>query len=478
MKSASILQISEHRGNPRLWVQGDAPMRAGFTPGAHFEVARHPDGLVVRLAAADGAGPRRARKVSRKVYSSGTEVPVLDINNLEELAPLRGARTVRVIFSDGEMLITPLASETRRLRRLSRLTQKLDAQVQIETAGVASGGGVLTMAVHDGLKAAGLGPHVAFFNEIREDMCDQARSHNPAVSPDTVILNMPLQELAYDDEVMRRIGEVEVVELGLPCSGASRPGRAKRGLRQPEDHPEVGHLAAPGLNMVAKFNPVVAVFENVPEYRFTASASILRQQLRDLAYDVHERLLDANEFGSLEGRSRWVLVAMTRGIPLDISQLPTDIGPRRLGTALLPPDHPDAAWSEMQGLKAKAERDLAEGKNFRMQVFSYDAPFIGTLTKGMARNRSTDPKIQHPDHPHLLRVPMPAEHARCKGIDEGLIAGMSKSAAHQLLGQSVCVNPFRVLARAIGDALKQWHAERDDTARIDVERYRREKVVG
>lgn len=464
MNSAHILKIGDHRGNPRLWLQGAAPLRAGFVPGSHYAVMPRPDGLVVRLIdSGAGRGEQvedlQCRRVSRKVYASGAEVPVLDVNSQEDLSCLSGARVVRAIFGDGEVIITPLASEIRRLRRLRRLSMRLGSGDDLESAGVAAGGGVLTAAVHDGLKDAGLSPHVAFFNEIREDLSEHALARNRALSADTVLLNMPLQEMAYDDEVLRRVGEVDVLELGLPCSGASLAGRARRKTRHPEDHPDVGHLVASGINMVVKFNPVVAIFENVTQYATSASASILRTQLRDLGYEVHEREILATDFGDLESRRRWALVAMTRGIPFDIDKLrapaPT---PRQLCDVLVPPDHPGADWSEMQGLKLKEERDSAAGNHFHMQIFGYQDSRIGVLTKGMSRNRSTDPKIRHPGNPELLRVPLPLEHARCKGVDVELVAGLPKKTAHELLGQSVCTGGFKALACAIGEALVAWHA--------------------
>lgn len=468
MNSAHILKIGDHRGNPRLWLQGAAPLRSGFVPGSRYAVEACPGGLIVRLIdgeqCLDAASQaptegRQHRRVSRKVYASGAEVPVLDVNSHEELSNLSGARVVRAIFGDGEVIITPLASEVRRLRRMRRLSNRIATGAEIETAGVAAGGGVLTAAVHDGLHEAGLSPHVAFFNEIREDLSEHALARNRALSADTVLLNLPLQEMAYDDEVLRRVGEVDVLELGLPCSGASLAGRARRKTRHPEDHPDVGHLVASGINMVVKFNPVAAIFENVPQYATSASASILRNQLRDLGYDVHEREIMATDFGDLESRRRWVLVAMTRGIPFDINNLKAPASAHgHLCDVLVPPDHPGAEWSEMRGLKDKEARDLAAGNHFRMQIFDYGDQHIGVLTKGMSRNRSTDPKIRHPDNPELLRVPTPLEHARFKGVDDGLVTGLPKKTAHELLGQSVCTGGFKALARAIGEALVAWQA--------------------
>lgn len=445
--------MKEHRGAPRVWFEGSAPARAGFVHGARFSVQPHPteSGLVISL---NDSGERR---VSKKTYSSGREVPVLDINSKEDLAALQGCESIRVVFSEGRVYLSPLASEQRRVRRLSRLRDKLQAGQSLAVAGVCAGGGVLSHAVHAGLDDAGVATRLALHNEIREDLVEHASEHNETIDEDTVLLQMPLQELAFDDALLKRVGEVDLMELGLPCSGASVAGRAKRSLSLPEAHPDVGHLVVGALALIAKLNPVACIFENVVPYASSASAHLIRQQLRDFGYETHEIELFGPDFGELEARKRWCLVAVSKGIEFDLPALkPEPFVVRRLGDVLEPPDSPALRWSPMEGLKAKRSRDAAAGKGFKMQVFDGSETYIGTLTKGISKNRSTDPKIQHPREPQLLRVPTAREHARCKGVPEHLVDGLSHTTAHELLGQGIVYRPFRQVAKHVGQALRQW----------------------
>jgi len=457
MQTVKILSITEHRGSPRVWFQGHAPAKAGFAPGARFDIAPHPnkdkEGLVIRLAA-DGK-----RTVSRKVYASGAEVPVMDINSADDLALFEGCEAIRVVFGEGEVYLSPVASEQRRAKRLARLRQRVQAGEALTTAGVCAGGGILSHAVHAGFRDAGLATQLAAHNEIREDLANHAVEHNDVFSSQTMVLNMPLQELAFDEAVLRRVGEVDVVELGLPCSGASKAGRAKRKTGFPEEHPDVGHLVVAALALLAKLNPVACVFENVPAYATTASAVLIRQQLRDMGYVTQEIELFGPDFGELEARKRWCLVAVTKGIPFDLTTLmPGPFAVRQLKDVLDAPDAENVVdrWNTMEGLKAKAVRDKEAGHNFKMQVYTGAETSINTLTKGISKNRSTDPKIQHPDNPDLLRIPTAQEHARCKGVPEHLIEGLSHTVAHELLGQGIVYRPFRLLARHLAAALKQF----------------------
>ena len=456
MHTVKTLSVKEHKGAPRVWCQGRAPAKSGFEPGKKFTLEKLPDGKAGLLLKLCDEGDRT---VSKKTYPSGTQVPVIDINSKTELAEFEGCESVRVVFGEGLVYISPVASEIRRVRRLGRLREKFQKNEPLQAAGICSGGGVLSHAVHAGFKDAGVTSKVAMFNEIREDLAEHAVCANDAFDEDTVMLNLPLQELAFDEAVLKRLGEVDVVELGLPCSGASLAGRAKRSLGIPEEHPDVGHLVVAALALLAKLNPVACVFENVPQYGSSASAVLIRQQLRDFGYETHEVELFGPDFGELEARKRWALVAVTKGIPYDISTLvPAPFAVRTLSEVMEPADSPALAkeWRPMEGLKEKAKRDKENGHNFAMQIYDGSETRIHTLTKGLSKNRSTDPKFSHPENPDLLRVPSVGEHARCKGVPLHLVSGLCKTIAHELLGQGITYRPFRQLAKHLAEALKAF----------------------
>lgn len=451
MLTAKISKLGEHRGNRRFWSEGKAPLSAGFLPGVKFKVEPYGKGILLKIAT-DGD-----RTVAKRDTASGKLCPIIDINSDADLAPLLGLEAVRVVFGEGQVLISPIASEVRRQRRLKRLKARLTQGIPLETAGIAAGGGVLSHAVHQGFSDAQVPVRLAAHNEIREDLSDHAQEHNSAFDPKTQILNMPLQELAFDHEVLQRVGEVDILELGLPCSGASVAGRAKRSLSMPEEHPDVGHLVVGALALIARLNPGVCIFENVVPYKNSCSAVLIRQQLRDMGYVTHEAELFGPDFGELEARTRWTLTAVTKGIDFDLTTLPLpEVVTRQLKEVLDSPEEVAQRWSPMEGLRAKEVRDKEAGKGFRMQIYTGEETTINTLTKGIAKNRSTDPKLQHPTEPGLLRIPTAREHARCKGVPEALITGLSQTTAHELLGQGIVYGPFRHLAKHLAMTLKNW----------------------
>ncbi|MGP8437772.1 DNA cytosine methyltransferase [Paraburkholderia fungorum] len=445
-----IKKIGNHRGAPRVWLEGLQTARAGFEPGQRYDVLVEGKTVVLQ-ANTDGS-----RVVSGKRIGERSN-PVIDLNSRELLAVFDGMAAVRVAVKEGQIYLLPLASELKKQERFQRLRAKLESGEPLGIGSLSHGGGILTHAIHEGLQTAGVNAELKFANEIRPELLDHAAAHNDAWSETTIPLGAPMQELAFDDRGLAQIPKVEIMELGLPCSGASKSGLAKRGHGIAEAHPEVGHLVVASLIILNKASPAIVIYENVPAYSNTASAAILRNQLRDLGYATQERILNGKEWGALENRDRWCMVAVTHGINFDFEQLmPPASRPRELGDVLDPIPLDDPRWSRMEGLKSKQERDVAAGKGFKMQIYDESAESVGTIGKGYGKVRSTEPKIQHPENPDLLRQLTAAEHARVKGVPPHLVDGLSETIAHEVLGQGVVYEPFKDVGQHVGNAINRF----------------------
>lgn len=448
-----IKNIGEHRGAPRVFLDATQAARAGFSVGERFEVVVDGTRVVIQKS------PDGSRKVSKRMKDA-EELPVIDINSKDLLAAFKGMDSVRVVVATDCVYLLPLASETKQRERLSRLADKVVNNKPLSMGSLSHGGGILSHAIHTGLLKAGLEPRLEFVNELRSDLIEQACRVNDAWHEDedgrrTAALVLPMQELAQDDWLMRRLPLLEVLEMGLPCSGASKAGKAKRGLTKMEDHPEVGHLVHSALTIIHKTQPALVLLENVVDYSHSASAQILRYQLRDMGYTVHEAILEGKDFGTLENRVRWCLVGVTRGVDFDFDAVrPTLHSVRQVADILDPdigPDH--EAWKPFEGLKAKLIRDKADGKGFKMQTVGPEDASIPTLRKGYNKAGSCDPLLRHPTNPDLLRQFTPAEHARAKDNPEHLVEGMGKVMAHELLGQGIAYTPFLVTGQYVGEQL-------------------------
>lgn len=82
-----------------------------------------------------------------------------------------------------------------------------------------------------------------------------------------------------------------------------------------------------------------------------------------------------------------------------------------------------------------------------------DSTSVGTIGRGYSKARSTEPFLAHPVDQGLSRLFTAVEHARLKGIPESLVAGVSETTAHEILGQSVIYPVFEAVGKAIGQSL-------------------------
>lgn len=450
LKAYWIKKIGLHRGSPRIWLDMPRLAEAGLKPGCRYELQQLPNGL--RLLPSESG----SRSVSTKALKSGAHLPIIDINCRNSLKAFDGQGHVRVIIRTDAVYVLVLASELCKRERLDRVQAKISSGQPVSVASLSHGVGVLSYAAHVGLQDGGVNSVIAVFNEIHEGYASQSLANNPA-SSGSVPLCAPMQELVQDGWALTQLPKVEVMELGLPCSGASIAGKSKLGLSKMEDHPQVGHLVHAALVLVGKLQPAVLVLENVEEYAKSASAQLLRHQLSDMGYQLQELVLRARAFGALENRVRWALVATTEGVPLpgQISAWATADETNRLPLGAVLDDVPldDPSWSPMTYLRDKEERDRAGGKGFMMQLVNAQSTQVPTIRKQYNKGGSTDPYVQHPEQAGLMRKFTPAEHARIKGVPADLVNGMSATGAHEALGQGIVVAPFRALFRRLGECL-------------------------
>lgn len=471
--------IRSNKGAPRIFLDGRQYARAGFAPGTPYQVQISPGESVTLTVCADGS-----RRVSGRKDSNGEKtIPVMDLNSDLVLEQFKGMDCVRMIIRQGEIIFLPLASEKHKRDRLDRLKKSLFEDGRVSSGSLTHGGGILCRAIHEGLKLGGIECDLQFANEIREDLLEHARSRNDIWSDRTIAAAAPMQELVQDEWFLRQLGKTTLLDMSLPCSGGSVAGRAKLGLGMMEDHPHVGHLVFAALVIIQRVQPALVLLENVTSYANTASAKILRQQMIDMGYDIHEAVVKGSDFGCMENRERWCLVGVTKGLEFSFANItPALVEVRRLGEYLENISLDDPRWSEMRGLKEKQVRDKAAGKNFDMQIFDESSTKINTITKGYAKVRSTDPKIQHPSNPDLLRNLTEVEHARVKGVDPKLIEGLCKTTAHEVLGQGVVYEPFLQIGVAFSETLNKFAeqviAQKEFEIARKEEGSRRRRMVG
>lgn len=476
MDSYLVRAVGQNRGSRRIYLDGAFLSRSHFTPGTPYDIDVCSATRALELRRCETG----SRVVSRKRKPGSSEfLPVIDINSNGVLAVFGGISMVRIVIACGVITITPIASELARFERLERLLQSVQSG-RLRIGSVAHGIGVLAFSAHAGLMRSRLVAELEVAVELDSKWLSHAMLNNPVWSANTVAVGAPMQEFAQD--AVSGCFRVDVLELGIPCSGASRAGKAKRRLNRMESHPEVGHLVVPVLMLINAWSPAIVVLENVKTYANEASADLLRSMLADMGYEVHEVVLAATDFGELERRERWFMVAVTRGIDFDITAVVSDVASRyrhiRYVADVLDPIDDDAPeWSTFDYLHAKALRDAEKGANFANQTVDVSDIEVPTLRKGYQKAGSTDPLLAHPSKPGLKRRFTVIEHARLKGQPESLIQGLGLVDGHAALGQSVCFEPVARLFEELGLAITRWAASSRSALKTSL-RYSVRKATG
>ncbi|WP_018234293.1 DNA cytosine methyltransferase [Thioalkalivibrio thiocyanodenitrificans] len=446
MASVVYTKLGEHRGNRRLWLEGNILSRHGIKPGDRFRLDWDTDNkrLVLRLAD-DGERTISKRKRGEKVS------PVLDIN-ASELAELFGqVDRVRVVVRPEGLLVTLHPHQAACQERLERVRDRLRRGEALRVGSLAHGAGVLDHALHSGLRRAGIASRLAFGVEIEAKYLEASLENNPVWDKDSTAICAPMQDVEVS-----RLAPVEILVAGLPCTGASLSGRAKNKLAFAEQHETAGSLFVAFLAFIEATQPAVVVLENVPPYQNTVSMHVIREVLESRGYALEERVLSGPEFGSLERRDRLCVVAATEGLEIDLQTLRAVRAREHSLAEILEPVAEDSPrWRDLSYLRDKAVKDEAAGKGFKRQVLKGDEDGCGTIGRGYAKYRSTEPMLSHPSDPVLERLFTPAEHAAVKTIPGKLIEGVAETTAHEMLGQSVIHCVFEAVGAHLGEALNR-----------------------
>lgn len=317
---------------------------------------------------------------------------------------------------------------------------------------------MLDRSVHDGFKIAGFDCKVAFAIERESAYLNASVSNNRELWDEQSCL--VLSELQHVDlkKLFQQVGHIDVLVAGLPCTGASKSGKSSNGITYAEEHKEAGHLFFYFLEIVRMFQPLLIQLENVPDYQDTTSMMVIRSVLADLGYNVHERLLNGNEFGSLENRTRMCAVAVSKGVDtLNLDNvIPLRTKESKIKDVLEDISLDSDAYKTYDYLKSKEVRDSEKGNGFKRELLTGKEDSCTTILRNYHKAGSTGQFILHPYNPELSRLFTKREHCKIKTVPEDLISGLSATIAHQILGQGVIYFAFLAVAFTVGTALLEW----------------------
>lgn len=456
MLGQTLLSVGEGKRAKRIWLQGSTLEDAEFMPGQTYRVVVDEEARELTLEVDPSAG----RVVSRKQWQDRT-LPVIDLTNSIVTNLFGEARKVLAKIFNRRIVISLHRDEQDRIERRHKWQAVQQEKRSMQVGGICYGAGVIDHAVHDGLAIAGVKAEQTFVVELEDKYLEVARRNNPTFNPKARVFSLPMQDVEPSE-----LGQADLIVCGIPCTGASRAGKSKNGIKHAEEHAKAGTLFMPLINMVRAANPFAVLIENVPEYQNSLSALVIRETLSAWGYVIKETVLEGQDFGSFERRRRYCMVAHIPEMTVNLDDLAKAPRMQRLSDILeSSADEPLAAnWNTFPYLKAKEQRDMAAGKGFKRQELTGDATSCGTIGREYHKCRSTEPFVVNPDNPDELRLLTPREHARVKTIPEYFVDGLVQTLAHQILGQSVIFNAFRAVGEELGRAINSKAIELIETA--------------
>lgn len=423
----TTLKLGANRGNPRVWIEGNHLLRAGFTPQSKFRATFQPGSIVLELAE-DGD-----RTVSGRTRD-GRPLPIIDINAAQIGQMLGDTSRIAVKIRTHRIEITP-----------SRIAGRIAARVLTAVAvGVFVGGGLLSEAA----KAAGFNTVAA--NEISEPFAAiHERNHGGHT------LNSCVSEADFE-AVLRQHGRVGLLHAGIPCEpysvirrNAGNNVKVDKALA-PEAH-ELGDMTFWVLRAVDILNPHTVVLEETPKWLESGSGWIARHALTRMGYNVDARIIDALDLGAITSRKR----AYTIGTMHPVVRWPEPVArTQRMQDVLLPPDDPRCEWFTREGgtkswLFDHWDRQTEKGNGFASQLVRYTDERIGTIKKRYFAGQGDNQVVVHPDDPSRYRWLTICEVKHIMGLPETYDLGEAKTIAGEIMGQGVEVGAVARIIQSV-----------------------------
>lgn len=411
MNLLSIQRLGRNRENARLWIESQHLNRLGFPHGTPFSVESLGESLVLRPAIL------AENHISSRMVDGGRR-PIIDLANQSLLAGLSEFSELKILASFERIRVTP--SE-----RAFAIHRNRSLHPPFRVLELFAGGGTMTAAL-------GANPHFTITAgvEVEPAFADEWR-HSEALLIQSDLRSLQVKELP----------EFDVLMGGIPCTSHSNLGRAKKNLGGKPELGDTGDLFLPVVTIISERMPAAVLLENVPAFGSSLAGQLLVSHLRRIGYHTAVQVLQPNlEWGEIEDRRRWVLIAtLDREFTLKI---PGTKCTRTVSEYLDAPeegrDREDAARiaRTIAGLRVHNARHRAAGHGFEFTVVDGSETRLPVIPRSYHKINS-GPFVQTPFGPRLLRQ---SEMERIHGTS---LTTQHYSTAVQILGQGVQTCVFR-----------------------------------
>jgi len=446
-------------GAGRVYIQNDdALTQAGLGANTLIRVSYSKHRIV---AVEDKQG-------EKKIMDTGRGA-LLELKNKDVAKSVGDLAFVTVTFRKGKVVITIHCEDKQRLEREQAVINDLIAGKPLRKASLFSGLGMLAWCIGQGLKNAGVKTQITFANDMSEIAMQCNLAGNPIwkdASNDAYVVVDSLDGVELSELV-----QAHIVEVGYPCVGQTTLCKKEH---RDTDHPDVGTLFVKIIAAIKAINPAMVVFENTPAFANSKTLDFIKREMK--GYRFESVMLNAHEYGELEGRKRTCVVAVSEGLPsLNLQDLRA---PELTSRPILSDVMEDIAldsplWRTMDHLKRKTACTKTNHKNM---LYTGEESKIATITASYAAPKAGTPMIAHPEIADLQRQVTPREHGWIRQLPKSLFDQVmavaygshglvskngSKTAAHRLLGNGVSHKVWKHIGEYIGAWFKSLLPQRD-----------------
>lgn len=440
-------KLQERRCKPAIWVEGHR-LAVGFKPHEKYNLVISKDNRTVQFIRDINGEHTVSVRTSR--CSKKLKLPLIELREDDLLDVFEIGMKLRIVVKDGLLTVSIHGKETAMTERVKRVLERTQSGQPLEIGSFFTGGGVLDRALHDGMKSVGLNSYLKVAIESEERYVEALMKNQADLfRKDSIILNSLIEDVE-----MRKDFTLDIVCLGLPCTGASKAGKSKNKIHKAEEHATAGAAFFYALSIIKAANPFMVVLENVPDYESEMSYKVIQSVLDNFGYEIKDTTLNGNVFGCLENRNRLCAVAVTKGLPVSFSFTEMVKPLRRkeinLSEHILDVPLDSTEWRSYDYLKTKESRDKAAGKGFKRALYDGTEPSISTIRRLYHKGGSCDQYLVHPENSALTRKFRATEHAAFKAIPQYIIEGVSETTAHEICGQSVTFWAFVSVGVGVG----------------------------
>lgn len=443
-KNLAISSCGEKR---RIRLSTNFLKLVGFVPGDQVSVVEHNkkhSGFSV-IPNVDGKHRVYSRKYKRKSRNNPLEA-IMEFSgqSLIDRSFPSYVQRFHVELRKGNVSFTPMANQVHAIHSKLKKSTALSAFVGL-TGGV---------DIHC-LESLGWKAEVVLEHRPTEAR-DRARSRDLsevhalnvlANSSPRILLNEDVYHLRLDrlENLLSEAAPISLCHYSLGCDDHSPCKSTLAKEKSFADLSTMYDMVYPILKQIEVVSPAVVVIENVTQFKESGAGKMLRTSLRRMGYNITEMVLNAVDYGALQGRKRYYLVASI--YPGFVEPKKATLNKKPLRDLIL--SHIDKC-SDVTDLKSIAARSI---KNRNMPLYvTVDSLYSPTFLKSQDRGISDAVYIKHNDRVYKPSRQLMQELMSIPG--DFKVAWMAKEQAVETLGQSIDYKLHHAVMKSVTEHIK------------------------